>query len=67
MKTATFTPHARKALALAGGMAQRMGHDHVGSEHLLLGLLLQPQCGAARLLREAGVEREWVQIGRAHV
>ncbi len=61
MKTATFTPHARKALALAGGMAQRMGHDHVGSEHLLLGLLLQPQCGAARLLREAGVEREWVQ------
>lgn len=57
----TFTPHARKALALAGGMAQRMGHDYVSSEHLLLGLLLQPQCGAARLLRQAGVEREWVQ------
>jgi ATP-dependent Clp protease ATP-binding subunit ClpA len=34
-----FTSDARQAVALAQEEARRMGHDHIGCEHLLLGLL----------------------------
>lgn len=56
-----FTPNARASLAAAGAAAQRLGHDHVGSEHLLLGLLQQRKSAAARLLREQGLTRQAMQ------
>jgi ATP-dependent Clp protease ATP-binding subunit ClpC len=34
-----FTDRARKALALANQEAQRLHHDHLGTEHILLGLI----------------------------
>ena len=34
-----FTPRAEESLRLAQEAAQDMGHDYVGCEHLLLGLL----------------------------
>ena len=58
MKTAAFSPCAKGSLAIAGAMAQRLGHDYVGSEHLLLGFLQQPKCGAAKLLTQAGAEQK---------
>ena len=39
IKTVTFTAHAQGSLGAAGALSQRLGHDYVGSEHLLLGLL----------------------------
>ncbi|MDO4516670.1 MAG: ATP-dependent Clp protease ATP-binding subunit [Bacillota bacterium] len=57
----TFTPNARASLAAAGAAAQRLGHDYVGSEHLLLGLLQQPKSTAARVLRAQGLTRRSVQ------
>jgi hypothetical protein len=36
-----FTPEARAAVAAAQGEARALGHDHVGPEHLLLGILVQ--------------------------
>ena len=57
----TFTPNAQASLGAAGAVAQRLGHDYVGSEHLLLGLLQQPKSSAARLLRNQGLTRRSVQ------
>jgi hypothetical protein len=38
-----------------------MDHRHVGSEHLLLGLLLEEGCFAAQLLNKRGVTLEFVR------
>src|SRR6202034_705215 len=35
---------------------ERLAHRHIGTEHLLLGLLCEENCFAARMLRERGVE-----------
>lgn len=45
---------ARRAVDLAGVEARRLGHPHVGTEHLLLGLLAEGHNPAARLLYAAG-------------
>ena len=39
---------AKKALALAQDAARSMGHNYVGSEHLLLGLINEGEGAAAR-------------------
>ena len=46
IQTVTFTPSARRGLEAAGALAQRLGHNPVGAEHLLLGLLQDRQSGA---------------------
>ncbi len=56
----TFTPNARASLAAAGAAAQQLGHDYVGSEHLLLGLLQPAKSAAARLLLAQGLTRQAV-------
>ena len=58
IQTVTFTPSARRGLEAAGALAQRLGHDPVGSEHLLLGLLQDRQSGAGRLLAAQGLTRQ---------
>jgi ATP-dependent Clp protease ATP-binding subunit ClpC len=45
-----FTVPARKAVGLAQDEARGLGHDHVGTEHLLLGLVREDAGGAARIL-----------------
>ncbi len=49
-----FTDRARKVLALARMEAQRLGHDFIGSEHLLLGLILEKNGAAAQVLKNLG-------------
>lgn len=56
-----FTPRARGAVDAATQAARALGHNFVGSEHLLLGLLAEPQGLAALVLAEAGVERAAVE------
>ena len=58
IQTVTFTPSARRGLEAAGALAQRLGHDPVGSEHLLLGLLQDRQSGAGRQLAAQGLNRQ---------
>jgi Clp amino terminal domain, pathogenicity island component len=49
-----FTPRARSALRAAAEDARALGHNYVGTEHILLGLF-EPSGGiAARILAEAG-------------
>jgi hypothetical protein len=49
-----YTPRARKVLALAVDEAQRLGHNYVGTEHLLLGLVAEGEGIAAGLLHTFG-------------
>lgn len=56
----TFSPAARAALRRAGAIAQRMGHDYVGSEHLLLAFLQAPRSGAGQILLSQGLDRQTV-------
>ena len=50
-----FTKGAQKALVLSQESAKRLGHNYVGSEHLLLGLLLEGEGAAYRALETQGV------------
>lgn len=45
-----FTPRAERVLALAAEHARRRGHDYLGTEHLLLGLLDEPDGIAGQVL-----------------
>ena len=55
---------AKKALALAQDAARSMGHNYVGSEHLLLGLINEGEGAAARALAADGVlERSEQLVG----
>jgi ATP-dependent Clp protease ATP-binding subunit ClpA len=51
-----FTPLAKKALELTTIEAQSLGHNYVGCEHLLLGLLAVEDGLASVVLRRMGVE-----------
>jgi ATP-dependent Clp protease ATP-binding subunit ClpC len=51
-----FTPHAKRALELTAKEALRLGHNYIGSEHLLLGLLAAEEGLASKVLRRMGVE-----------
>lgn len=46
----------KRVLAYAAEEAERLGHKHIGTEHLLLGLLREEKSFAAELLRESGVQ-----------
>ena len=51
-----FTHDARQAVTHGHAEAQAAGVDHVGSEHLLLGLTLEPDSVAVRALGRLGVD-----------
>ena len=55
-KLERFTRHARQVLAFAQEEAERMRHGHIGTEHLLLGLMHEGGGVAGRVLRELGLE-----------
>ena len=52
---ANFSEHAKRALENAHSAAGELGHRYLGSEHLLLGLILTQDSAAANILEEAGV------------
>jgi len=56
-----FTQRARRVLSLAHQEAERMRHNYIGTEHLLLGLIREEGGVAGRVLRELGLESERVQ------
>ncbi len=56
-----FTQRARRVLSLAHQEAERMRHNYIGTEHLLLGLIREEGGVAGRVLRELGLETNRVQ------
>ncbi len=57
-----FTQRARRVLSLAHKEAERMRHPQIGTEHLILGLLIDQGGIAGRVLRELGVDIDSVLI-----
>jgi hypothetical protein len=54
---------SKRILHNASDEADRLGHKHIGTEHLLAGMLLEKDCYAAHLLSEHGVSLESVRSG----
>jgi ATP-dependent Clp protease ATP-binding subunit ClpC len=47
---------SKHVLVYAGEEAERLSHKHIGTEHLLLGLLREEKCVAAEILMERGLQ-----------
>ena len=60
-KLQRFTQRARRVLSLAQEEAERMRHNYIGTEHLLLGLLRDDGGVAGRVLRELGLDQRRLQ------
>lgn len=72
-----YSPKMREILSVAGQLAQQLGTDHVGTEHLLLALLSDGNILSSRILNSLGVNvtqarqtllrRMGVDINRQHL
>src|ERR1700678_510658 len=51
----------KRVLAYGAEEAERLKHEHIGTAHLLLGLLREENCLAAQLLREQGLTADSVR------
>jgi len=56
-----FTPRAKKVLELALREALSLGHNHIGSEHLLLALMRENEGVAVRVLLDNDVDAEQIR------
>lgn len=56
-----FTERARKVMSYARQEAERLNHDYIGTEHILLGLTRDPESYAAVVLRDFGIEFDEVR------
>lgn len=56
-----FSPRAKRVIELAGEAASQLGHDVIGTEHLLLGLLKENEGIAAQILINLGMKLDEVR------
>jgi ATP-dependent Clp protease ATP-binding subunit ClpA len=56
-----FTDQCRQAIVLAQEEARQLSHDHIGTEHVLAGLLREERGAAARVLEASGVNQDAVR------
>ena len=66
-----YTSRSKKVLDLAMGQAAEMNHSYVGTEHLLMGLLLEDKGIAGQVLQRSGLKadqtkKEILEILRPH-
>jgi ATP-dependent Clp protease ATP-binding subunit ClpC len=52
------TPRVKKVLEYSIEEARNLGHEHVGTKHILLGLLREQDCVAAQVLMNCGLKLE---------
>jgi ATP-dependent Clp protease ATP-binding subunit ClpC len=57
----------KRVLAYAAEEAERLGHKHIGTEHLLLGLLRDEKCFASEILQERGLKLAQIRDELARV
>jgi len=57
----TLTPRVKKIIELAIDEARKLGHSHVGTEHLLLGIVREGQSVASGVLQSLGIKLETVR------
>src|SRR5262245_36036363 len=51
-----LSEECKRILAYAAEEAEMLRHQHIGTEHLLLGMLREPTCGAAEILDQSGLK-----------
>ena len=51
-----FTDHSRKVMALANQEAQRLNHEFIGTEHILLGMVKEGTGTGATVLKRLGID-----------
>jgi ATP-dependent Clp protease ATP-binding subunit ClpC len=56
-----FTPRAKKVLELALREAIALGHNYIGTEHILLGLVRENEGVAIRILNDSGLDSERIR------
>ena len=56
-----ISAECNRILKKAAEEAERLGSKYVGTEHILLGILYEHDCLAARLLRERGLTLDWLR------
>jgi ATP-dependent Clp protease ATP-binding subunit ClpA len=56
-----FTPRAKKVLELSLREALQLGHNYIGTEHILLGLIREGEGVAAQVLVKLGADRDRVR------
>ena len=56
-----FTPRAKKALELAAEEARSLGHNYIGTEHILLGIIREGESVASQVLLNLGLDLERVK------
>src|SRR5690349_11912998 len=57
-----FTASARRVLTLAQEEAQRFGHNYIGTEHILLGLVREGDANCTRALDNLGITLDKVRL-----
>jgi ATP-dependent Clp protease ATP-binding subunit ClpA len=57
-----FTDRTRKVLAMANQEAQRLNHEYIGTEHILLGLVKDGSCAGASVLRILNVDMDFMKM-----
>ncbi|HPN64713.1 MAG TPA: Clp protease N-terminal domain-containing protein, partial [Candidatus Goldiibacteriota bacterium] len=57
-----FTDRARKVVAFAKEEAQRLGHDYVGTEHILLGIIKDGGGMAAAVMETLNIDLEKLKL-----
>jgi len=55
VSAADMTPRTRKLIEISAIESSRHGDSYIGTEHLLLGILAEPDCVAVKILTRAGV------------
>ncbi len=60
-KEVAFTPRAKRVLELALDETRRLGHNYVGTEHILLGILREGSGVGAQILRRFGLDIDMVR------
>ena len=58
--TYSFTNRAKKAIELADSLAVELGHNYVGTEHILYGLVKEGSGVASKVLQNQGIEPDMV-------
>ena len=56
-----FTPKAKKAIELSGEEARALGHNYIGTEHILLGLIKEGEGVASQVLLNLGLDLDKVR------
>src|SRR6266496_698452 len=57
-----FTDRARKVMQLANQEAQRLSHEYVGTEHILLGIIKEGSGGAANVFKSLDIDLRKIRL-----